>query len=99
MLGYVRVKILLSPPVWGAWIEMVIVAGRWCHLARRPPYGGRGLKCESMRDDNPNTWSPPVWGAWIEIRLALPRRPLPLSPPVWGAWIEIRKRINIDPKV
>ena len=59
-------------------------------VVRRPPYGGRGLKCAEGPIREMTTLSPPVWGAWIEIAERLrTARVRKRSPPVWGAWIEI----------
>ena len=36
--------IIGSRPVWGAWIEILVVVGRVSRSAGRAPYGARGLK-------------------------------------------------------
>ena len=59
----------MSRPVWGAWIEMAILAGdRFAHRGRAP-YGARGLKYDTAGTLLAywNNKSRPVWGAWIEI--------------------------------
>ena len=36
-----------SRPVWGAWIEILVVVGRVSRSAGRAPYGARGLKLKN----------------------------------------------------
>ena len=43
-INYAFYAFLLSRPVWGAWIEIVKVAGVTFKNGRRAPYGARGLK-------------------------------------------------------
>ena len=59
-------------------------------VARRAPYGARGLKSITSGESWGTTRSRPVWGAWIEISRCTTVSELTASRPVWGAWIEIR---------
>ena len=56
---------------------------------RRPPRGGRGLKCEWAGALCRPCQSPPSRGAWIEICMKSVTENVMLSPPSRGAWIEI----------
>ena len=56
-----------SRPVWGAWIEIVMVLPHQGLLSSRAPYGARGLKCDLVELAALCGASRPVWGAWIEI--------------------------------
>ena len=81
---------MLSPPVWGAWIEIECRYRDSDSGGASPPVWGAWIEIGSRISFGALRSSPPVWGAWIEI----PRRPVHLpgpdaSPPVWGAWIEI----------
>ena len=56
-----------SPPLAGAWIEMIMTGHLPMLVPSRPPSRGRGLKYflyPSLSGDNV---SPPLAGAWIEI--------------------------------
>jgi len=57
----------MSRPVWGAWIEIMIILLLLCFGVSRAPYGARGLKYDW--DVWQEFWykSRPVWGAWIEM--------------------------------
>ena len=82
--------VLLSPPVWGAWIEIVLFQRTTSLEKRRLPYGGRGLK---YMNNTPfifkPTESPPVWGAWIEMLCLMSSCHLQQVASRMGAWIEI----------
>ena len=56
---------------------------------RRPPHGGRGLKCPRSPAASYRIASPPARGAWIEITVGGSNDSTCLSPPARGAWIEI----------
>ena len=75
-------------PLVGAWIEIVIIAGRVIK-AKSLPSWERGLKFESqivaMRGRN----VAPLVGAWIEIGLSAPVVLVTIVAPLVGAWIEI----------
>ena len=43
---------LLSRPVWGAWIEMVVVSMAMPSRGSRAPYGARGLKFAGRLNGN-----------------------------------------------
>ena len=90
----------MSRPVWGAWIEMAILAGdRFAHRGRAP-YGARGLKSSRCISSDNGRMSRPVWGAWIEILVVQNPAPVVRSRPVWGAWIEIPLvQTNADTKI
>ena len=84
-----RIRIRLSPPSRGAWIEIPC-----CHIASivsksRPPHGGRGLKFHLGLALQGRPWSPPSRGAWIEISAIWRKYHHALSPPLAEAWIEI----------
>ena len=56
-----------SPPVWGAWVEIISETALPPLYDRRPPCGGRGLKSFRHPVQALPAESPPVWGAWVEI--------------------------------
>ena len=59
---------LLSRPVWGAWVEILIESVNTETAKGRAPYGARGLKLEKYRETfGAYASSRPVWGAWVEI--------------------------------
>ena len=55
-----------SPPVWGAWVEIVMsIISTPCLWS--PPVWGAWVEMGAGREDSAMSKSPPVWGAWIEI--------------------------------
>ena len=60
------------------------------YVPRRPPHGGRGLKCPCRPLRLLGPPSPPARGAWIEIINCLLLIANIVSPPARGAWIEIQ---------
>ena len=82
-----------SPPVRGAWVEILNETMGGQEKKGRPLCGGRGLK--SVCRISAPAWrvSPPVRGAWVEIPVcaAVPVLIIP-SPPVRGAWVEMTGR-------
>ena len=58
---------LLSRPVWGAWIEILMKLVLYGIIVSRAPYGARGLKLSLVKVVLMMVESRPVWGAWIEI--------------------------------
>ena len=68
VLLMVATCVMLSRPVWGAWIEIdCITEHRISREKGRAPYGARGLKLLSLFPHRQEWESRPVWGAWIEI--------------------------------
>ena len=61
-------------------------------MERRPPHGGRGLKCAGTGNKAEGAESPPTRGARIEIGPAWPRSWCQKVAPHMGAWIEISHR-------
>ena len=58
---------LLSRPVWGAWIEIVISATINAVFMSRPVWGAWiEISVSGLMYTDSGT-SRPVWGAWIEI--------------------------------
>ena len=56
-----------SPPVWVAWIEIVLPEYAKIIDNCRHPCGWRGLKSVFELSKTDVAVSPPVWVAWIEI--------------------------------
>ena len=44
---------MMSPPSRGAWFEIVCITPPFYFVSRRPPRGGRGLKCLICRGRTP----------------------------------------------
>jgi len=59
------------------------------HSPRRPPRGGRGLKCHDRHHFSDHRGSPSSRRAWIEIVHGVRAQPVPTSPSSRRAWIEI----------
>ena len=60
-------EVVMSPPARGAWIEIAAALTASLAWVRRPPHGGRGLKCLCQQGGPGRGESPPARGAWIEI--------------------------------
>ena len=79
-----------SPPSRGAWIEIRMLWLLNLPSCRRPPRGGRGLKCPCTPADRQYQCRPPRGGRGLKCSW----RPRPAtrnrSPPSRGAWIEIK---------
>ena len=78
-----------SPPSRGAWIEITLYSRRRWRLGRRPPRGGRGLKCQTLYEALSNGRRPPRGGRGLKWATVGPDGKLQPSPPSRGAWIEI----------
>ena len=82
----------LSPPVWGAWVEIVVLSSTSSGTISRPPCGGRGLKslCDLPLLRFPG--SPPVWGAWVEIRAMETAEAEGSRPPCGGRGLKSKRK-------
>ena len=58
---------LTSSPARGTWVEIRRCGRSAKQNRRRPPCGGRGLKCAEALRQNPVIPSSPVRGTWVEI--------------------------------
>ena len=57
-----------SPPVWVAWIEILMTRRRNGRKARSPPVWVAWIEIKKPKLSVPHPQSsPPVWVAWIEI--------------------------------
>ena len=63
----------MSPPLAGAWIEILPFVLVLYNVQRRPPSRGRGLKLFVRLQCASHALSPPLAGAWIEIMKAASR--------------------------
>ena len=71
MKSHLLKLLLLSRPVWGAWIEILGTITQTLVAQSRAPYGARGLKFAHSVTVELYEPSRPVWGAWIEINLSI----------------------------
>ena len=61
-------KLMLSAPTRGPWIEISTGSRLLINPMGRPPHGGRGLKFPSQPTGQTLRMSAPTRGPWIEIR-------------------------------
>ena len=72
--------LLLSHPLWGAWIEIILSVG-YIHYSMSHPLWGAWIEIERSERDSYTDWSHPLWGAWIEMPdLVIVSSPLTVAP-------------------
>ena len=79
-----------SSPPRGTWIEIVVHFCGYTSAKRRPPHGGRGLKCNSILTLALRSLSrPPHGGRGLKLAVLLSVVRFLASSPPRGTWIEI----------
>ena len=79
----------LSPPVWGAWVEIVYPLPDYT-VTRSPPVWGAWVEMQTKSEAYEKYKSrPPCGGRGLKSDKLAAYYTYVVSPPVWGAWVEI----------
>ena len=85
----VSAKIFRSPPVWGAWVE-ILPAVNYESSRKSPPVWGAWVEMPCTPPPLPlRGGRPPCGGRGLKYAFLNESGLAAKSPPVWGAWVEI----------